>query len=170
MHTLCSVLTRVQVSIVAFKKGQLQVLAHAWDREVGGRLFDEVLFEHFVKEFGDKHKINIKSNARASYRLRTACEKVCPELQPRLSWPALRQQPSNVCPAIFCCPRSWAQVRHAPDPWLLANRQEGQSPQMHGLKWSGRTSSSWYCTSPDNTILSQGRGTAACLNRRSSEA
>ena len=66
----------LQVSVVAFKKGQLQVLSHAWDREVGGRLFDEVLFEHFAKEFGDKHKINIKSNARASYRLRTACEKV----------------------------------------------------------------------------------------------
>ena len=68
----------LQVSVVAFKKGQLQVLSHAWDREVGGRLFDEVLFEHFVKEFGDKHKIDIKSNARASYRLRTACEKVSP--------------------------------------------------------------------------------------------
>ena len=68
------------MSIVAFKKGQLQVLSHAWDREVGGRLFDEALFDHFCKEFGDKHKINIRSNARASYRLRTACEKVRPEL------------------------------------------------------------------------------------------
>ena len=72
--------TALQVSVVAFKKGQLQVLSHAWDREVGGRLFDEVLFEHFAKEFGDKHNINIKSNARASYRLRTACEKVRPGL------------------------------------------------------------------------------------------
>ena len=60
---------------MAFKKGQLQVLSHAWDREVGGRLFDEALFDHFCKEFGDKHKIAIKSNARAAYRLRTACEK-----------------------------------------------------------------------------------------------
>ncbi len=66
----------VQVSIVAFKKGKLQVLAHAWDRNLGGRDFDEVLFDHFCEEFGAKHKIDVKSNARASFRLRLACEKV----------------------------------------------------------------------------------------------
>ncbi len=64
------------MSIVAFKKGKLQVLAHAWDRNLGGRDFDEVLFDHFCEEFGAKHKIDIKSNARASFRLRLACEKV----------------------------------------------------------------------------------------------
>lgn len=67
----------MQVSIVAFKKGQLRVLSHAWDRNLGGRDFDEVLFNHFCAEFGAKHKIDIKSNARASFRLRQACEKVC---------------------------------------------------------------------------------------------
>lgn len=66
----------LQVSIVAFKKGQLQVLAHAWDRNLGGRNFDEVLFEHFVKEFNAKYKLDITSNARASFRLRLSCEKV----------------------------------------------------------------------------------------------
>ncbi|KAK9813890.1 hypothetical protein WJX73_003481 [Symbiochloris irregularis] len=66
----------LQVSVVAFKKGQLQVLSHAWDRNLGGRDFDEVLFEHFVKEFDAKHKLDIKSNARASFRLRVACEKM----------------------------------------------------------------------------------------------
>ena len=65
----------MQVSIVAFKKGKLQVLSHAWDRNLGGRDFDEVLFDHFCDEFGGKHKIDIKSNARASFRLRMACEK-----------------------------------------------------------------------------------------------
>lgn len=65
----------MQVSIVAFKKGKLQVLSHAWDRNLGGRDFDEVLFDHFCEEFGGKHKIDIKSNARASFRLRMACEK-----------------------------------------------------------------------------------------------
>lgn len=65
----------VQVSIVAFRKGKLQVLSHAWDRNLGGRDFDEVLFDHFCEEFGGKHKIDIKSNARASFRLRMACEK-----------------------------------------------------------------------------------------------
>ena len=52
------------------------MLAHAWDRNLGGRDFDEVLFDHFCEEFGAKHKIDIKSNARASFRLRLACEKV----------------------------------------------------------------------------------------------
>ena len=66
----------MQVSIVAFTKGKLQVLAHAWDRNLGGRDFDEVLFDHFCDEFGAKHKIDIKTNARASFRLRLACEKV----------------------------------------------------------------------------------------------
>lgn len=65
-----------QVSVVSFKKGQLQVLAHAWDRNLGGRNFDEVLFEHFVKEFDAKYKLDIKSSPRACFRLRLACEKL----------------------------------------------------------------------------------------------
>lgn len=79
-------LNGVQVSIVAFKKGQLRVLSHAWDRNLGGRDFDEVLFNHFCSEFGAKHKIDIKSNARASFRLRQACEKVFMLLSILPSW------------------------------------------------------------------------------------
>ncbi|CAI6000830.1 unnamed protein product [Closterium sp. NIES-64] len=66
----------MQVSIVAFKKGQLKVLAHAFDRSLGGRDFDEVLFNHFVDECARNHKLDIRSNARACLRLRTACEKL----------------------------------------------------------------------------------------------
>lgn len=66
----------VQVSVVSFKKGRLEVLSHAWDRNLGGRDFDEVLFEHFVKEFDAKYKLDIKSSPRSSFRLRLACEKV----------------------------------------------------------------------------------------------
>ena len=39
----------LQVCVVALKKGQLQVLANAWDRDLGGRNLDLVLFEHFAK-------------------------------------------------------------------------------------------------------------------------
>ena len=42
-------LARRQVCVVALKKGQLQVLSNAWDRDLGGRDFDAVLFEHFVQ-------------------------------------------------------------------------------------------------------------------------
>ena len=66
----------LQVSIVAFKKGQLQVLAHGWDRNLGGRNFDDVLYDHFVKEFNAKYKLDVNSSPRASFRLRLACEKV----------------------------------------------------------------------------------------------
>lgn len=67
---------QLQVSIVAFKKGQLQVLAHGWDRNLGGRNFDDVLYDHFVKEFNAKYKLDVNSSPRASFRLRLACEKV----------------------------------------------------------------------------------------------
>lgn len=68
--------TAMQVSIVAFKKGQLQVKSHAWDRNLGGRDFDEVLFEHFCKEFMEKNKLDVKSNAKACFKLRLQLEKM----------------------------------------------------------------------------------------------
>ena len=40
---------RRQVCVVALKKGQLQVLSNAWDRDLGGRDLDRVLFDHFAK-------------------------------------------------------------------------------------------------------------------------
>jgi heat shock protein 4 len=66
----------MQVCVVAFKKGQLKVLTHAFDRSLGGRDFDEVLFDHFCEKFKEEYRIDVRSNARASQRLRTACEKM----------------------------------------------------------------------------------------------
>ena len=66
----------MQVAVVSFKRGQLKVLSLEWDRNLGGRDFDEVLFDHFVEEFDAKYKIDIRSNKRASFRLRLAVEKV----------------------------------------------------------------------------------------------
>ena len=64
-----------QVCIVALKKGQLAVLANAWDRNLGGRDFDRVLFDHFVEEFEAKYKIEVRSKPRSAYRLLRACER-----------------------------------------------------------------------------------------------
>ena len=61
---------------MAFKKGQLRVLSHAWDRNLGGRDLDNVLFEHFAQEFQEKYKLDVHTNLRGSFRLRMACEKV----------------------------------------------------------------------------------------------
>lgn len=66
----------MQVCIAGFKKGQLKVLAHSYDRSLGGRDFDEALFHHFAAKFKEEYKIDVYQNARASLRLRTACEKL----------------------------------------------------------------------------------------------
>ncbi|XP_023761841.2 heat shock 70 kDa protein 15 [Lactuca sativa] len=66
----------MQVCIAGFKKGQLKVLAHSFDRCLGGRDFDEVLFQHFAEKFKTDYKIDVFQNARACLRLRAACEKL----------------------------------------------------------------------------------------------
>ncbi|MFS7992361.1 putative Heat shock protein 70 family [Helianthus anomalus] len=66
----------MQVCIAGFKKGQLKVLAHSFDRCLGGRDFDEVLFQHFAEKFKAEYKIDVFQNARACLRLRAACEKL----------------------------------------------------------------------------------------------
>ncbi|KAF7135359.1 hypothetical protein RHSIM_Rhsim08G0221200 [Rhododendron simsii] len=66
----------MQVCIAGFKKGQLKILAHAFDRSLGGRDFDEVLFQHFAIQFKEQYKIDVYQNARACLRLRAACEKL----------------------------------------------------------------------------------------------
>ena len=65
----------LQVAVVAFKRGHLKVLSLAWDRDLGGRDFDEALFNHFVDEFNKRFSIDIRSNKRASFRLRQSIEK-----------------------------------------------------------------------------------------------
>ncbi|KAL9304478.1 hypothetical protein ACSQ67_021741 [Phaseolus vulgaris] len=66
----------MQVCIAGFKKGQLKVLAHSYDRSLGGKDFDEVLFHHFATKFKEEYKIDVAQNTRACIRLRAACEKM----------------------------------------------------------------------------------------------
>ncbi|OIW11903.1 hypothetical protein TanjilG_18176 [Lupinus angustifolius] len=66
----------MQVCIAGFKKGQLKILAHSYDRSLGGRDFDEVLFNYFAAKFKEEYKIDVFQNARACLRLRAACEKL----------------------------------------------------------------------------------------------
>ncbi|CAJ1955198.1 unnamed protein product [Sphenostylis stenocarpa] len=66
----------MQVCIAGFKKGQLKVLSQSYDRSLGGRDFDEVLFNHFAAKFKEEYKIDVYQNARACLRLRAACEKL----------------------------------------------------------------------------------------------
>nr|CAB3468761.1 unnamed protein product [Digitaria exilis] len=64
-----------QVAVVSFDALGMKVLSHGFDADLGGRDFDEVLFEHFAEEFRDRYKIDVVGNVKASMRLRAACEK-----------------------------------------------------------------------------------------------
>jgi heat shock protein 4 len=65
-----------QVNIVAFKKGQLKVLAHGFDRSLGGRDLDEAMMKHFAAQFEAKHKVDPLVKPRSRLRLRVAVEKL----------------------------------------------------------------------------------------------
>ncbi|XP_071609934.1 heat shock 70 kDa protein 4L isoform X3 [Heliangelus exortis] len=65
-----------QVSICAFNKGKLKVLATTFDPFLGGRSFDEALVDYFSEEFRTKYKLNVKENPRAVLRLYQECEKL----------------------------------------------------------------------------------------------
>ena len=66
----------MQVCVAQFTKKGLKILSTGFDRNFGGRNFDEVMFDHFVEEFKASKKIDIRSNPRASLRLKTAIEKM----------------------------------------------------------------------------------------------
>lgn len=53
-----------------------QVLATAFDAQLGGKDFDQVLVNHFCEEFGKKYKLDVKSKPRALVRLFQECEKL----------------------------------------------------------------------------------------------
>ncbi|KAJ9537816.1 hypothetical protein OSB04_030549 [Centaurea solstitialis] len=66
----------MQVCIAAFKEGEMKILAHSFDRSVGGRDFDEVLFHSFAEQLKSRYKIDAFQHAIACSKLRDACEKL----------------------------------------------------------------------------------------------
>jgi len=63
------------VSLLTIDDGMFEVKATAGDTHLGGEDFDSRMLTHFIEEFKRKEKLDIRSNARAIRRLRTACEK-----------------------------------------------------------------------------------------------
>lgn len=63
------------VAVVSFIKGQLTVRGTAYDRHFGGRNFDQVIVDRLAAEFKEKYKIDVFTNNKALFRLRTAAEK-----------------------------------------------------------------------------------------------
>merc|ERR1712087_801345 len=63
------------VSLLTIDDGVFEVKATAGDTHLGGEDFDNVLVDHFVKEFKRKNKADISGNNRAMRRLRSQCER-----------------------------------------------------------------------------------------------
>jgi heat shock protein 1/8 len=64
------------ISLICIDDGVFEVKATAGDGHLGGEDFDSALVDYCVQEFMKKNKgADIKSNARALRRLRTACER-----------------------------------------------------------------------------------------------
>jgi len=63
------------VTVLSIDGGIFEVKATGGDTHLGGEDFDNLVVDHFCKEFTLKHKKDIQSNPRALRRLRSACEK-----------------------------------------------------------------------------------------------
>ena len=63
------------LSILSIDDGIFEVLSTAGNTHLGGEDFDNRMVDHFVNEFKRKHKLDIRTSAKALRRLRTACER-----------------------------------------------------------------------------------------------
>jgi heat shock protein 4 len=68
--------SQTTAACVAFWRSRLEVRAVAFDRNLGGRDFDEMLFHHFAKLFAERYRISVGNHKKAIARLRQQCEKV----------------------------------------------------------------------------------------------
>ncbi|KAG6010113.1 hypothetical protein E4U21_000147 [Claviceps maximensis] len=66
--------TRSDVAVVASRGGMYTVLATAHDYEFAGVQLDQVLMDHFAKEFIKKHNTDPRSNAKSLAKLRQEAE------------------------------------------------------------------------------------------------
>lgn len=66
----------LQLSVCAFNKGKLKVLAVAYDSDLGGNDFDHLIAEHFAEEFRTRYRIDARANPRAFLRLLSECERL----------------------------------------------------------------------------------------------
>lgn len=62
--------TRSDVAVVACRGGMYTILATAHDYELGGATLDQIVIDHFAKEFIKKHKTDPRENARGLAKLK----------------------------------------------------------------------------------------------------
>jgi len=68
--------TRSDVAVVSIKGGMYSILATAHDYNLGGNKLDDILMEHFAKEFMKKNKTDPRANERSLAKLRLESEAV----------------------------------------------------------------------------------------------
>ena len=68
--------TRSDVAIIASRGGMYSILATLHDYNLGGIQLDQVLIDHFAKEFIKKHKTDPRENAKSLAKLRLEAESV----------------------------------------------------------------------------------------------
>nr|XP_036589010.1 Hsp70-like protein [Colletotrichum truncatum]KAF6800652.1 Hsp70-like protein [Colletotrichum truncatum] len=66
--------TRSDVAVVASRGGMYTILATAHDYEFSGSHLDQVLMDHFAKEFIKKHNVDPRENARSLAKLKLESE------------------------------------------------------------------------------------------------
>lgn len=66
--------TRSDVTVIASRGGMYTILATVHDYELGGAQLDQVLIDHFAKEFIKKHKTDPRENVRGLAKLKLEAE------------------------------------------------------------------------------------------------
>ncbi|EAW11551.1 ribosome-associated complex protein SSZ1 [Aspergillus clavatus NRRL 1] len=62
--------TRSDAAVIACRGGMYTILATAHDYELGGASLDQIIIDHFAKEFIKKHKTDPRENARGLAKLK----------------------------------------------------------------------------------------------------
>lgn len=63
------------ISLLSIDDGIFEVKATAGDTHLGGSDFDQKIVEHLIKEFNNKHKVDLSTNKKAIRRLFAAAER-----------------------------------------------------------------------------------------------
>jgi len=64
------------ISVISFTKSKYQVISTAYEKNLGAGTFSNILFNYFVQEIKKKHKLDVTTNSKASFRLLAACERL----------------------------------------------------------------------------------------------
>lgn len=72
--------TSTQCCIVAYTKTKMTVLASTFDRELGGKDFDDAMTKYFADEWFEKKKLDLYSAPKSVYRLQAQVDKIKQQL------------------------------------------------------------------------------------------